>query len=93
MKNILITLTLILASIIVLGQTQPHIIVRDTGHVVQMNAKDYVSLNANGIFLKDTATQFDDIVMPFTTGTNAGNSYPTFDSDSMIYHFIKSKKE
>jgi len=47
-----------------------------------------VSVDSNGLILYGSATVWDDLFFPFTTGTNGGNTYPTFSADSMVWRFV-----
>lgn len=46
-----------------------------------------VEIDSTGIFLNGSATMWDDLMFPFTTGSSGGNPYPAFVADSGYYTF------
>lgn len=50
--------------------------------------KGVVISTDSAIRLHGTATVWEDLMMPFTTGENATVGYPTFNADSLWYNFV-----
>ncbi len=81
------------------GTTTPDSAITSTGGLKVRGAKITKTLNVgtinkvsidttNSIRLSGTSTVWNDMMFPFSLGNNGGNTYPTFDADSMYYSFV-----
>jgi hypothetical protein len=87
MKNILIILFLF-CSLFSIGQSEVNGKLKVQDSISVVNSTNSVTLGyRTGIRLNGTSTVWDDLMFPFSTGTNGGTGYPAFNPDSMYYAF------
>lgn len=57
--------------------------------VIVFNSTNLITLGYQSALRMDgNTTVWDDLMFPFTTGTNGGTGYPVFIADSMYYSFV-----
>jgi hypothetical protein len=71
-----------------IGTTAPAAKLHTIGTIQSGTVAKVTVDSVNAVRLSGNATVWDDLMMPFSTGTTAGTGYPTYNADSMYHSFV-----